>query len=932
MKLNLLLTLCALFGMGAAWGQYYEPVIKPTMDSISWRAWTRYTEEDLVSYELYVMRDTSSISLLYENGGYTHTIGQLREDNGQLWITYTVCNVIENVCNEHEVLLMDMSLSVGDEYVLPTGSTIQVSDVLYQDGRKVIVFASTTNNSEWREPLMFIEGVGPNFLSIDGPSEMFGTFISCKFEDEALVYSTQNPLFTGCELKTWNAKEWYFNLSSFMGSPISYYKMEVLGDTVVQGHTCSIITPPYIGGNGGNQYVYEENRVVHWYNVTTNTFTTLYDFNANEGDSWICDIDSCSYQVTVTSIDSVTWDGHTYRVQNVTSHAYLTSDDCFTIMQGRIIDGIGYEEGLFPYMLACDYVVYDGAYPNYLRCYLKDGEMLYHEGSYYCDEKQKTDRWIFPLAFTDATNNPDTVWFVQHDYVTTLEDILNEEGINPNVSDEDSFRVYFMQDGVKTRVVSTHFDEAFTKENIYADNYKFPITMDWRKILLEQYFEFFGPMAFTSLESAYTQSGYTIEGVEVYDVTEWYGVFNTYETTGPQPAAVFSEEGTYYGNEEMLQSFYNYQTFFPLSVSMSRSCLYHLGSLSGVSASVDGHEVTISWSYHGCDNPQYFIITRITGDESDYEVFTTTETTFTDHDVPAGNYIYKLDGYYGDGQHITDNPPYYYGVDVTIEPDFASQGFEWYYELQNPDGSVTYQHLYYLADTVIDDRDIDIIVRNNTLYDKGVVTTHEYIYEENGKVYWWNATTGDFTTLYDFTAIVGDEWEIKVGTESITMHVDAVGETEFNGKTFKTLQVSDAGNLFSGTIVASVGHLTSLFPEKLMRKTGGSTVEGLRCLWNGTELVFKYGDKDCDEVYEQLHDGMGEATTIPFSLYPNPTEGQLSVSTASGGYYRIANLVGQTLQQGSLNCGSTSLDVSALGKGMYFLTIEGASQKFVIDK
>ena len=27
--------------------------------------------------------------------------------------------------------------------------------------------------------------------------------------------------------------EWYFNRSSFMGSPISYYHMEVLGDTVI---------------------------------------------------------------------------------------------------------------------------------------------------------------------------------------------------------------------------------------------------------------------------------------------------------------------------------------------------------------------------------------------------------------------------------------------------------------------------------------------------------------------------------------------------------------------------------------------------------------------------------------------------------------------------------------------------------------------------
>ena len=73
--------------------------------------------------------------------------------------------------------------------------------------------------------------------------------------------------------------EWYFNRSSFMGSPIAYYHMEVLGDTLIQGHRCSIITPQYLGGNGNEQFVYEEGRKVYWYNQTLQAFTTLYDFN-----------------------------------------------------------------------------------------------------------------------------------------------------------------------------------------------------------------------------------------------------------------------------------------------------------------------------------------------------------------------------------------------------------------------------------------------------------------------------------------------------------------------------------------------------------------------------------------------------------------------------------------------------------------------------
>ena len=98
--------------------------------------------------------------------------------------------------------------------------------------------------------------------------------------------------------------EWYFNVASFMGSPTTYFHMEVLGDTIIQDHTCSVISPQYLGGNGMNQFVYEENRKVYWYNQTLQAFTTLYDFNAEVGDSWICEIDSCAYEVTVTEITS----------------------------------------------------------------------------------------------------------------------------------------------------------------------------------------------------------------------------------------------------------------------------------------------------------------------------------------------------------------------------------------------------------------------------------------------------------------------------------------------------------------------------------------------------------------------------------------------------------------------------------------------------
>ena len=181
--------------------------------------------------------------------------------------------------------------------------------------------------------------------------------------------------------------EWYFNVGTFMNSPITYYRMAVEGDTLIQGHMCSIITRPFFGGNGDAQYVYEENRKVYWYNQTLQAFTTLYDFDAEVGESWICEVDSCSFEIQVQSVEEETWEGHTYRVQHVYAIGEDEYNSFFNTGEGTIIEGIGEISGLFPYSGACTGAIYCGSSIEYLRCYLVDGEMLYHDGSYNCDQQ-----------------------------------------------------------------------------------------------------------------------------------------------------------------------------------------------------------------------------------------------------------------------------------------------------------------------------------------------------------------------------------------------------------------------------------------------------------------------------------------------------------------------------------------------------------------
>ena len=286
--------------------------------------------------------------------------------------------------------------------------------------------------------------------------------------------------------------------------------------------------------------------------------------------------------------------------------------------------------------------------------------------------------------------------------------------------------------------------------------------------------------------------------------------------------------------------------------------------------------------------------------------------------------------------YVNDGYPIF-GIDGLI---FV--GAEWYYKIANDDGSITYQHLECVGDTLIDreGKRPKVIVRSNTHYDRGTITevTHEYVYEENGIVYWWNKTLGHFTKLYDFGAEVGDEWTIEIDDETITTHVYESDLQYIEGIPYKRLTIADMDNVFSGSLLSSIGHLTSFFPERLMNRGKNFRVEGLRCYWVDDELVYKTGNEDCDAIYEELHHGIEEngpsTSSGTLTVYPNPTHCILFVETRSitslpDQSYRITNIMGQTLLQGTIHGETQQINIENLPTGMYFISIDKQNMKFV---
>ncbi|MFH1004591.1 MAG: T9SS type A sorting domain-containing protein [Bacteroidota bacterium] len=148
--------------------------------------------------------------------------------------------------------------------------------------------------------------------------------------------------------------KWWYSVNIW-GPPvggIGCIKIEVLRDTIIKGKVCRILGSCFLEKNSPNDYnyttlLYDSSGVVFWYMPAIDSFVTLYNFNANKGDTWFIKIITSYCNATVTiKVDSVNYkiiNNQTLKVlylRNINTDKYWLS--------GATAERIGNIRWLFP--------------------------------------------------------------------------------------------------------------------------------------------------------------------------------------------------------------------------------------------------------------------------------------------------------------------------------------------------------------------------------------------------------------------------------------------------------------------------------------------------------------------------------------------------------------------------------------------------------
>ncbi|TAK41278.1 MAG: T9SS type A sorting domain-containing protein [Saprospiraceae bacterium] len=182
------------------------------------------------------------------------------------------------------------------------------------------------------------------------------------------------------------------------------------------------------------------------------------------------------------------------------------------------------------------------------------------------------------------------------------------------------------------------------------------------------------------------------------------------------------------------------------------------------------------------------------------------------------------------------------------------------------------------GDTVIQNKNCRIFQQNS-----GIIgwnwncLGNQYLYEEDSRVYFFDAENQAFQLLYDFTKEAGDSWEVPLCEDlcypfqNLTVRVDSISFTELNGTSLNTQHVSllDGSGIPFGNdrVYEGIGSATQMFFVQENCTTADVGFLNLRCFNSPIDGLFNFFGEDCDVINDVTQ---GIENSFDFIISPNP--------------------------------------------------------------
>ncbi|MGB3946377.1 MAG: hypothetical protein WBM13_00210 [Bacteroidia bacterium] len=293
-------------------------------------------------------------------------------------------------------------------------------------------------------------------------------------------------------------------------------------------------------------------------------------------------------------------------------------------------------------------------------------------------------------------------------------------------------------------------------------------------------------------------------------------------------------------------------------------------------------------------------------------------------------------------------------------------GATWHYEY-NDIWSTGYYKIEYKNDTII--AGFSCRKMSKTFYTYNYIfnsfdTLHladEYTYSDADKVYLYRFN--DFYTLYDFSANVGDVWEVA-GTNKYSfascdsvgfVKVDSIGTMSINGNILRYVCVSPTVNSkwgWVGKVVEKIGPIINysssletynyLFPNKLdfcgMNVDESHEAGFLRCYYDS--VFGSYSTQitpSCEFLATDIKENKNE--TVEFTIAPNPFYNESVIKYSIKKQYQTAEFVindsfGEKIKMISIadKQGTILLDRADFKNGIYVCTVSIDGKIVCIEK